>query len=61
MKESNPNGIEAKPSPILFKPIPAIGQTIKKKNPHIGTVKNVIIGTNLVPEKNPNTLGIWNV
>ncbi len=56
-----PNGIEFIHVPNFSKKIPKIGQIIRKKNPISGTVKNVIIGTNLDPEKNPSTGGIWNV
>ncbi len=64
MNASIPYGIELSPAPIVSNAIPNIGQIIKKNRPTNGIAKNVIIGTNLDPEKNPSTGGnsiVWNL
>lgn len=61
MNESIPNGAPAKISPNLANQIPNNGQIIKNPIATTGVIKNASIETSLVPEKNPNTVGIWNV
>ncbi len=64
MNASIPYGSALRVDPNASNPIPKIGQIIRKNNPKNGIVKNVIIGTNLDPEKNPKIGGnsiVWNL
>lgn len=64
MNASIPYGTELRVAPNASSPIPKIGQIIRKNSPKNGIVKNVIIGTNLDPEKNPKIGGnsiVWNL
>lgn len=62
MNESIDAGIPARPCPIISSHIPICGHTSRKMNPKIIENRNDIIGTDLVPPKNPNTVGsltVW--